>query len=104
MRGGLRWLARPFQVLCVLVAVLLTAAFSLCSSSARPRGGNALIFGGRAPRCLGERLSSRTITLICRNPNAGCLTIIRDPSGVIEPAIRLVGIGRGASTLRFAGV
>jgi hypothetical protein len=32
MRGGLRWPYRPFQVTCVLVAVLLTAAFSLSSA------------------------------------------------------------------------
>jgi hypothetical protein len=29
MRGGLRWPSLPFRVICVLVAVLLTAAFSL---------------------------------------------------------------------------
>jgi hypothetical protein len=34
MRGGLRWPFRPFQVTCVLVVVLLTAAFSLPSASA----------------------------------------------------------------------
>jgi hypothetical protein len=28
MKGGLRWPFRPFQVKCVLVAVVLTAAFS----------------------------------------------------------------------------
>jgi len=29
MRGGLRWPSLPFRVICVLVAVLPTAAFSL---------------------------------------------------------------------------
>jgi hypothetical protein len=43
MRGGLRWLYRPFQVLCVLVAVLLTAAFSLSATFAGHAGGNAPI-------------------------------------------------------------
>jgi TPR repeat protein len=38
MRGGLRWLYRPFQVLCVLVAVLLAAAFSLQSGIAEQAG------------------------------------------------------------------
>jgi hypothetical protein len=36
MKGGLRWPLGPFQVVCVLVAVLLTAAFSLqCGSTSR---------------------------------------------------------------------
>jgi hypothetical protein len=36
MKGGLRWPLGPFQVVCVLVAVLLTAAFSRqCGSTSR---------------------------------------------------------------------
>lgn len=58
MRGGLRWLYRPFQVLCVLVAVLLAAAFSLQSGFAGHSGG------------LGERLNANTIAIVSGNPNA----------------------------------
>jgi len=38
MKGGLRWPLGPFQVVCVLVAVLLTAAFSLQSGSTSRTG------------------------------------------------------------------
>ncbi len=70
MRGGLRWLYRPFQVLCVLVAVLLTAAFSLNATFAGHPGGDAPIPGKPNLGSLGERLNANTIALISGNPNA----------------------------------
>jgi uncharacterized protein len=80
VRGGLRGLDRPFQVLCVLVAVLLTAAFSL-----RPG------FAGSVPipdkpnlGSLGERLNANSIAIISGNPNATYLTIAYDLSDVLD--------------------
>jgi hypothetical protein len=69
MRGGLRWLYRPLQVTCVLVAVLLTAAFSLKPSFAE-RAGRQPILGSRNLGSLGERLNADTIAIISGNPNS----------------------------------
>lgn len=84
MRGGLRWLYRPFQVLCVLVAVLLTAAFSLSAVFAGQTGGNAPIPDKPNLGSLGERLNTNTIALISGNPNATYLTIAYDLSDVLD--------------------
>jgi hypothetical protein len=74
MKGGLRWPFGPFQVICVLVAVLLTAAFS------SQRG-----FTGRVGtstnncRCtiLGERSNASTITVVPGNQNSTHLKILK---------------------------
>ena len=84
MRGGLRWLTRPFQVVCVLVAVLLTAAFSLRPSVAGHAGGNAPVPDKPNLGSLGERLNANTISIISGNPNATYLTIAYDLSDVLD--------------------
>lgn len=84
MRGGLRWLYRPFQVMCVLVAVLLTAAFSLSAAFAGQSAGNAPIPDKPNLGSLGERLNANTIALISGNPNATYLTIAYDLSDVLD--------------------
>jgi hypothetical protein len=78
MRGGLRWLTRPFQVLCVLVAVLLTAAFSLRPSVAGHAGGIVPVPDKPDLGSLGERLNADTISIIFGNPNATYLTSAYD--------------------------
>lgn len=100
MRGGLRWLYRPFQVLCVLVAVLLTAAFSLSATFAGRAGGNAPIPDKPGLGSLGERLNANTIALISGNPNATYLTIAYDLSDVLDDGdnfriLPVVGKGGG---------
>lgn len=84
MRGGLRWPCRPFQVTCVLVAVLLTAAFSLMLSLAKYAEDQPIpdeptpsrlshdrlgrdSLGGDG---VGERLNAKTIAIIFGNPKA----------------------------------
>ena len=83
MRGGLRWLTRPFQVICVLVAVLLTAAFSLHPTLAG-HAGNAPVPDKPGLGSLGERLNANTIAIISGNPNATYLTIAYDLSDVLD--------------------
>jgi len=100
MRGGLRWLTRPFQVICVLVAVLLTAAFSLHPGFAERAGGNAPIPDKPNLGSLGERLNSNTISIISGNPNATYLTIAYDLSDVLDDGdnfrvLPVVGKGGG---------
>lgn len=84
MRGGLRWLLRPFQVVCVLVAVLLTAAFSLRPGFAGHADGNAPIPDKPNLGSRGERLNANTISIISGNPNATYLTIAYDLSDVLD--------------------
>jgi TRAP transporter TAXI family solute receptor len=85
MRGVLRWPHRPFQVLCVLVGILLTAALSLQS-----------VFAGS----LGERLNTNTIAIVSGNPNATYLTIAYDLSAVLDDGdnfriLPIIGKGGG---------
>jgi hypothetical protein len=84
MRGGLRWPYRPLQVTCVLVAVLLTAAFSLKLSLAEYAEDQAIpklaiakadslvgrLLGSLGERSLGQRLNAKTIADIFGNPKA----------------------------------
>ena len=82
----MRWPHRPFQVICVLVAVLLTAAFSLQSvyaayaahPGARPMPDKPNL------GTLGERLNANTIAIVSGNPNATYLTIAYDMSDVLD--------------------
>jgi uncharacterized protein len=83
MRGGLRWPQRPFQVICVLAAVVLTAAFSSQTSFAGHNGG-APIPDKPNLGSLGERLNANTIAIISGNPNATYLTIAYDLSDVLD--------------------
>src|SRR5580692_8016762 len=83
MRGGSRLPRRPFQVICIVVAVLLTAAFSLqygyaghASAQSVPDKANL--------GSLGERLNANTITIVSGNPNATYLTIAYDMSDVLD--------------------
>ena len=83
MRGGLRWLYRPFQVLCVLVAVLLTAAFSLQSGFAGHSGGRPVRDKPNLGS-VGERLNANTIAVVSDNP---------------KPASRQIASGRGGPVM-----
>jgi hypothetical protein len=62
MRGDLRWPNRPFQVMCVLVAVLLTAALSLLVGVAGPVGA--------APILLRDHPSADTRAIVSGSSNA----------------------------------
>jgi uncharacterized protein len=83
MQGGLRWPQRPFQVMCVVVAVVLTAGFSLSATFAAHPGARPLpdkpYLG-----TLGERLNGNTIAIVSGNPNATYLTIAYDMSDVLD--------------------
>jgi uncharacterized protein len=101
MRGGLRWPQRPFQVICVLVAVLLTAAFSLPSVFAAHTGpGGRPIPDKPNLGTLGERLNTNTIAIVSGNPNATYLTIAYDLSDVLDDGddfriLPIIGKGGG---------
>src|SRR5271169_5345138 len=86
MKGGSRWPYRPFQVICVLVAVLVAAAFSLQAVYAA-----YAVHPGARPLpdkpnlgTLGERLNANTIAIVSGNPNATYLTIAYDMSDVLD--------------------
>jgi TRAP transporter TAXI family solute receptor len=83
MRGGLRWPQWPFQVLCVLAGVVVTAAFSSQTSSAGRNGGLPIPDKPNLGS-LGERLNANTIAIISGNPNATYLTIAYDLSDVLD--------------------
>jgi uncharacterized protein len=99
MRGGLRWPNRPFQVLCVLVAVLLTAAFSPQFSFAQHAGARPIPDKPHLGS-LGERLNDNTIAIVSGNPNATYLSIAYDLSDVLDDGdnfrvLPVVGKGGG---------
>jgi uncharacterized protein len=83
MRGGLRWPHRPFQVMCVLAAVLLTAGFSQQSGFAGHPGARPIPDKPNLGT-LGERLNGNTIAIVSGNPNATYLTIAYDMSDVLD--------------------
>jgi uncharacterized protein len=83
MRGGLRRPSRPFQVLCVSVVLLLTAALSLPFVFAE-RAGARPIPDKPNLGSLGERLNANTIAIVSGNPNATYLTIAYDMSDVLD--------------------
>jgi hypothetical protein len=62
MRGDLRWPNRPFQVTCVLVAVLPTAALSLLVGVAGPVGATPILFH--------EHLGADTMAIVSGSSNA----------------------------------
>lgn len=65
---------RPFQVSCVLVAVLLAAALSLHFVSAERAGGRP-VPDKPNPGSLGERLNANAIAIVYGNRNATNLNI-----------------------------
>src|ERR1700733_1209393 len=83
MWGGLRRLHRPFQVLCVLVAISLTAAVSLQFGPAGRAGGQPIPDKPNLGS-LGERLNANTIAIVSGNPNATYLSIAYDLSAVLD--------------------
>jgi len=92
MRGGLRWPNGPFQVTCVLVAVLLTAPFSLYPGVGGHSGAWPLISG--LLKRLAERSGSGVIAIAPNNPNNGYQLVACDfSSGFDErdiPSVRAV--------------
>ncbi|MGB6534528.1 MAG: TAXI family TRAP transporter solute-binding subunit [Xanthobacteraceae bacterium] len=94
----MRWPQWPFQVLCVLAVVVLTAAFSLQSSFARHGGGGEPIPDKPNLGSVGERLNANTIAIVSGNPNATYLTIAYDLSDVLDDGANfrvLPVIGKG---------
>jgi uncharacterized protein len=83
MRGGLRRPRRPFQVICVSVLLLLTAALSSQFGFAQ-RAGARPIPDKPNLGSLGERLNANTIAIVSGNPNATYLTIAYDMSDVLD--------------------
>lgn len=81
MRGGLRRPERPFQVLCVLVAIALTAAASLQLVHAESDGSRLTKSDFDS---LGERSNTNTIAIVAGNPNGTYLTIAYDLSDVLD--------------------
>jgi len=99
MRGGLRRPHRPLQVLCVLVAVVLTAAFSFTSGFAQ-RAGSRPMPDKPNLGSIGERINANTISIVSGNLNATYLTIAYDLSAVLDDAdnfriLPVVGKGGG---------
>ncbi len=83
MWGGLRRPHRPLQVICVLVAVMLTAAFSLQFGFAA-RAGVRPMPDKPNLGTLGEQLNANTISIVSGNPNATYLSIAYDMSDVLD--------------------
>ena len=73
----------PFQVLCVLVAVVLTAAVSVQFARAQ-RAGVQPISDKPNRGTLSERLNANTIAIVSGNVNATYLTIAYDLSDVLD--------------------
>jgi uncharacterized protein len=99
MWGGLRWPNGPFQVPCVLVAVLLIAAFTLRTSLAEHAGAQP-IPDKPGLGTVGERLNANTISIVADNPNATYLSIAYDLSVVLDDGedfriLPVVGKGGG---------
>jgi len=90
---------RPFQVLCVLVAVVLTAGFSLSYGSPTHPGARPLP-DKPSLGTIGERLNGNTIAIVSGNPNATYLTIAYDMSDVLDDGenfriLPIIGKGGG---------
>jgi len=83
MGGGWRRPLKPFQVLCVWVAVVLTAAFSLQFTLATDVGARSIPDKANLGP-LGERLNANTIAIVSGNPNGTYLTIAYDLSVVLD--------------------
>jgi TRAP transporter TAXI family solute receptor len=81
---GLRGPRRPFQVLCILVGITLTAAVSLQFRSVERAAGSLPIPNKPDLGSLGERLNANTIAIVAGNPNATYLTIAYDMSDVLD--------------------
>src|SRR5256714_10184633 len=103
MWGGLRRPFGPFQVICVLVAAVLAAAFSSSITHAQQRGpgpGSRPIPDKPNLGALGDRINSNTIAVVSGNINATYLTIAYDMSAVLDDAddfrvLPVVGKGGG---------
>jgi TRAP transporter TAXI family solute receptor len=83
MRGSLLRPYRPFQVLCILVASVLTAAIFLPFGPAEPAGAPPIPDKPNLGT-LGERLNANTLAIVSGNPNATYLTIAYDLSAVLD--------------------
>lgn len=99
MWGGLWRPHRPFQVLCILVAISLTAAVSL-QFGPDGRAGGQPIPDKPNLGSLGERLNANTIAIVSGNPNATYLSIAYDLSAVLDDGdnfrvLPVVGKGGG---------
>src|SRR5215207_5615296 len=87
MWGGLRRPSGPFQVICVLVAAVLAAAFSNSITHAQQRGpgpGSRPIPDKPNLGAVGDRINSNTIAIVSGNINATYLTIAYDLSAVLD--------------------
>jgi TRAP transporter TAXI family solute receptor len=85
MWGGMRRPSGPFQVICVLVAAVLAAAFSSSTAHAQQLSpGSRPIPDKPNPGALGDRINSNTIAIVSGNINATYLTIAYDLSAVLD--------------------
>lgn len=99
MRGGLRWPYRPFQVVCVLAAVLLAAAFSSQPGFAEHVGIRPIPDKAHLGS-LGERLNENTIAIASGGPGTTDLSIACDLSTVLDDGsdfriLPIIGKGGG---------
>jgi hypothetical protein len=75
----------PFQVPCVLAAVVFAAAFSISTAFAQQvRGGNLPVPDKPNLGSIGERMNSDTISIVSGNINATYLSIAYDMSAVLD--------------------
>jgi TRAP-type uncharacterized transport system substrate-binding protein len=84
MWRGLRRPFGPFQVICVLVAVVLAAAFSNSTADAQKGAGNRPLPDKLNFGTMGDRINSNTIAIVSGNINATYLTIAYDLSAVLD--------------------
>jgi TRAP-type uncharacterized transport system substrate-binding protein len=100
--GGKRRPDRPFQVICVLAAVVCTAVLSISPSDAQRARyrGNEPIPDKPQLGPLGAQINSNTIAIVSGNINAAWLTIAYDLSAVLDDGndFRVLPvIGRGGA-------
>ena len=75
----------PFQVTCVLAAVVFAAAFSISTAFAQQvRGGNQPLPDKPNLGSIGERINSNTISIVSGNIDATYLSIAYDMSAVLD--------------------
>jgi hypothetical protein len=75
----------PFQVPCVLAAVVFAAAFSISTAFAQQvRGGNLPVPDKPNLGSIGERINSSTISIVSGTINATYLSIAYDMSAAVD--------------------
>ncbi len=99
----------PFQVTCVLAAVVFAAAFSISTAFAQQvRGGNQPLPDKPNLGSIGERINSDTISIVSGHINATSLSVAYDMSAVLDAGDEfrvLPAIGKGGGqNIRDLGI